>query len=208
MFDLDNIAPKVKALYTTFLNLSQAEWDALQALITLNLDDAVSDAVAAAEAAEDAALAGGEQPPIAAGIVGPATTNAGLVGVSLSNLPYIGPELTAACSTFDTWVDLVNYTGSGVLEHCTVYQNDNSSSRDAQVRVSIDGADAYISATTLFQSPSDDDKGVSIVGHHNSDSLALGRVQFNTSLLIQAKKTENAAGTVNIGARVRYQKWS
>lgn len=207
MYDLDGIGPKIRAIYNTLQDWTQTTAN----LLLTRVDATISSAVTAANNAKtsaDTAVAGVQKPPTAGGIIGPIVSNTGIQTIASSDRAHLGVEFSAACSVYDTWVNLVNYTGAGVLELAVLYQIDNSSDRDAQLEIVIDGNSAYLSDADIFKTSADDDKGAAIVGSVNVDGVAFGSVKFNTSLVIRAKKTENAAGTVNVGGRARYQTWS
>jgi hypothetical protein len=106
-------------------------------------------------------------------------------------------------------VVLEETAAEGVIEFLNVYQVANASDRDVQARLTIDGTVVWLSAANLWDATGDNEFGVSLVGMSlrsgtTIGSMTFGRVPFNTSFKLDFKKTENAAGTVEMGTRYRY----
>jgi hypothetical protein len=158
-----------------------------------NLDAAVS----------TAALA----PPITSGLKGCIVSNSGLADV---NVPSVsGLAISASTSTFDVWTAILNVTSSvGYVELLTAYQVANASDRDAQLRLTVDGNVVYTSDADLWKLAAENGDGVNLVGVVSGGVgqkfVAFGQMRFTDSLLLEFKKTENAAGTVEIGSVARY----
>lgn len=183
-------------------------------LSTLLSDGGYSSARAAKLDNLDAAVSSiGSSPPTTSGLKGVVTSNATIERVSSTSaieVNQIATESTASTSTFDVWTTILTETSAaGVIELMAVYQVANSSNRDAQLRFSIDGNVIYISDTDLWKLTGEDQDGTMLVGGMywdgtDIDCLAYGSIPFTDSFLLEFKKTENAAGTVEIGTRARY----
>lgn len=116
---------------------------------------------------------------------------------------------SASSSTFDAWTTILEETSAeGVLEFLTVHQVANTSSLDAQARLTVDGTVVWTSSTTFWSATGDNGDGVALVGSLSGGATnaigGLGAVPFTTSFKLEFKKTENAAGTVEIGALYKY----
>lgn len=207
MFDLDGIAPKIRALYTTFLNWSQSDADDALTAISSYLDAAISDVITGQAALAAAIAASGDKAPIASGLMGRQVSHANLddMGSTSWALP-----VTATETAYNTWKTLLSYTGSGVISLMAVKQTagGNTSSRDVQLSLQIDGNEVYLSDADLWQTNStDDNKGVWLVGAPGYlTSRSLGFLPFKTSFTLRFKKTENATGTVGLTGYVQYHK--
>ena len=159
-----------------------------------NLDAAVS----------TAALA----PPITTGLKGCVISNGDLADVTLgTGVP--GVAISASTSTFDAWTAILSLTTSvGYVELLTAYQVANASDRDAQLRLTLDGNIIYTSDADLWKLGAENGDGVNLVGVESgaigAKFVAFGQMRFTDSLLLEFKKTENAAGTVEIGSVARY----
>lgn len=145
-------------------------------LLNTNLDAAVSDATVKA--------------PITSGLHGVLGTNAALTNVGTSGVQNRLANNNASQTSYDVWTSLISITGSGVINYLAVYQQSggNSSSRDAQARLVIDGNTVWSSATNAWQTPTDDSKGFNLT--------EFGPIPYLASVALEFKKTENAAGTV------------
>lgn len=118
----------------------------------------------------------------------------------------IGILYSASTGTQNSWTTIHSETGEGIIEFMNAYQVANSSSRAAQLRLSIDGTTVYTSDADLWQASGDTGDGVCLVGSASDAEgfLAFGRVRYSTSFTLEFQKTAAAAGTVEIGARIRY----
>lgn len=128
--------------------------------------------------------------PIASGLHGVLGTNAALTSVGTSGIQNRLTNNNASTTVYDTWEPLISITGSGVINYLGLFQQSggNSSSRDAQARLVIDGNTVWSSATNAWQTPTDDSKGFNLT--------EFGPIPYLTSVALEFKKTENAAGTV------------
>lgn len=129
-------------------------------------------------------------PPIASGVFGQIVTNAALTNVGTSGVQNRLTNNNASTTVYDTWEPLISITGSGVINYLGLYQQSggNSSSRDAQARLVIDSNTVWTSATNAWQSPTDDSKGFNLT--------EFGPIPYQATVVLEFKKTENAAGTV------------
>ncbi len=118
-------------------------------------------------------------------------------------------SVTASETAYDTWKTLLEETAAeGVLEFLAIYQVANASDRDVQARLTIDGTVVWLSSTTYWSATGDNSDGAILCGTGTSTGtttqVALGHIPFNTSFKLDFKKTENAAGTVEMGAFYKY----
>ena len=182
--DISSRAPASSALSTT-------QWTNARATKLDNLDKLLSTI--------------GPVPPTTNGLKGVIISNADIY-VTSTGSRTISPIITASTSTYNVWTTLLSVTAVGVIEIMTAYQVANTSDRDAQLRLKIDGNIVYISNADLWKVTGDDNDGISLIGTVSSSfgGLAWASISFSTSFLLEFKKTENAAGTVEIGTLARY----
>ena len=133
------------------------------------------------------------------------TSNGDLLGVTGE---YLAIPVTASETAYDTWKTILSVSGSGVISYLDVYQVANTSSRDVQCRLTIDSVVVYTSDADLWKLTGENNSGTFLVGSHQNtaamEGLSFSSIPFVSSFLVDFKKTENAAGTVEMGTRARY----
>lgn len=118
---------------------------------------------------------------------------------------------SASTSTYDSWTTVLEETSAeGVIQFLAVYQLTNASSRDTQARLSVDGTVVWTSASNFWAASTDNEEGAVLVGAYTgtnsvASGVSLGALPFTTSFKLDFKKTENATGTVEVGAAFKYQ---
>lgn len=196
--------------------LSTATWTGTKAGY---LDQAVSDCAPASTALDNTTwtdaragyLDGIPRPPTTSGLKGISDT-VGPINSSSNRWFGIADDATASTSTYDSWTTLLSESSaSGVLQLMAIYQAANASNLDAQFRLSIDGNVVYTSAAALWSASSQNNDGVCVIGAASFDSAdtslqvaAMDAIPFTDSFTLEFKKTENSAGTVQMGCRYRY----
>lgn len=139
--------------------------------------------------------------PTTNGLKGRPVSNSGLLAsVGSAGASFL--STSGSTSTYDSWTNVLAVTGAGVLEFLSVYATANASDRNAQARLSIDGNVVWTSDTDAWQTASDNNDGVYLVGSASPESL--GNIRFASSFTLDFKKTENAAGTVTMATRYSY----
>ena len=118
-------------------------------------------------------------------------------------------QTTASETAFDTWKVILQETAAeGVIEFMTVHQVANASDRDVQARLTVDGTVVWLSSTTYWAAAADNADGAILVGSYSGATsiarIGLGQVPFATSFKLDFKKTENAAGTIEMGTFCKY----
>lgn len=157
-------------------------------LINTNLDDKISSVA--------------QKPPIASGLFGRAVSNAALFNISVTAPKDKFALNNASATAYDTWTSLITISGSGQIGFLAIYQqpSGNASSRDAQARLVVDGLTVWQSDANAWQTPTDDSKGFYINEY--------APIPYKTSIVLEFKKTENAAGTVSMTALANVMKTS
>ena len=174
--------------------LTNATWTDARAAKLDNLDAAVSSA--------------GSKAPTA--LLGRVQSNTYLVGDFAQNggaLP--GEPYSASTSTYDSWTTIHSVSSdSGVIEIMGAWCKANASNLNAQLRLTIDSTVVYTSDTDLWQAAPTSiyDDGVWLVGFNESSNgaAAFGNIPFTDNFTLEFKKTENSAGTVEIGGIIVY----
>ena len=143
----------------------------------------------------------GAVPPIA--LIGRRDTATATVVTDIQD--HIKPTNSTTTST--SWIPIVAYTGSGMLEFVALEQETNASSLDIDCRLLIDGVNV-LEFTDLWTSSAEDDTGIAFIGGISGGTdktgMAYSEVKFNTSFSLDYR----ASGTASLTMRgyVRYRK--
>ena len=151
-------------------------------------------------------------PPKVGGLKGVANVYAGIAKVNdtaAAEWNPIGIEFTDTDTDVGNYKVLLGYTGSGYIEFMSVYQITNSSSKDLQAQLLIDGVQVWGSGAQAWQSSGDDNQGYCLVGAladvgGTHQILSFGNIRFNTSFSLEWKQVEAGAVAITMGARARY----
>ena len=146
----------------------------------------------------------------AAGTAAPQT--GGLVGVDTTVNTLAGSigllETTASTSTYNVWTTILTYSGAGVLNSVSAYQNVNASSLDVSFRLLIDGNAVNTTADNIVTGSTASGRGVVFIGYYEADNTAFASVPFTTSFTVQFRKNTNSAGSITAGTKYMYYQTS
>lgn len=110
--------------------------------------------------------------------------------------------VTKSFTSISTWETVAEVSsGSGVISLMSIYQISNASSRNVQVRLTIDSNVVYTSASNLFNATGDDGDGFCIIGLHIPQyGTTTERVPYSSNWKLEAQK--DASGTVEVGSHI------
>ena len=121
------------------------------------------------------------------------------VGINISRGIEKFPEDIA---DYNVWHEVVGQaaTNPGVITFLSVLQTANASDRDAGARLTVDSVVVWATDDNFWQVTGDDSDGASLVGAEIFGDGGFSALPFADSWSLEARKTENAAGTVTIQA--------
>jgi len=115
-------------------------------------------------------------------------------------------SFSEAISDYNVWHEVVGQaaTNPGVITFLSVLQTANASDRNAGARLTVDSVVVWATDDDFWQVTADDSDGAALVGGEIGGDGGFNALPFAESWSLEARKTENSAGSVTINAFARW----